>query len=121
MLDSAVIAQTLRGAWDVAKGKGVRGPAGGSPLSSYVCAWIGAMLGYVRQVLFKCGKAASDTTCAAGPSRLRTSANMPTFTLAFLVENARDLEPPVEFAGARLPPLHVQSADAQDTLMQELC
>src|SRR5437764_1008462 len=45
---------------------------------------------------------------------------VPKFTLAFLVENSRDLDPPIEFAGTRLAPLAVQSDEARNRLNEEL-
>jgi hypothetical protein len=45
---------------------------------------------------------------------------VPTFTLAFLVENTRDLDPPIEFAGTRLAPLEIQSEEARNRLNEEL-
>src|SRR5947208_1561714 len=45
---------------------------------------------------------------------------VPRFTLAFLVENSRDLDPPIEFAGTRLAPLEVESEEARNRLNEEL-
>lgn len=45
---------------------------------------------------------------------------MPQYTLAFLVENGRDLRPPLEFGGVKLAPVIVSSEHAREQFQEQL-